>query len=66
ISQLAHLVRDQVGFTGCLQFEGDVKNDGPMRRTADTSHFEKLHPSFTMTLLPTAIKETLEWYKKNK
>ncbi|CAF3424429.1 unnamed protein product [Rotaria socialis] len=66
IYQLAELVRDQVGFTGCLKFDGDIKYDGPFRRTSDTSSFEKFHPSFKLTLLPTAIKETLEWYRRNK
>ncbi|CAF4675205.1 unnamed protein product [Rotaria socialis] len=66
IYQLAELVRDQVGFTGCLKFDGDIKYDGPFRRTSDTSSFEKFHPSFKLTLLPTAIKETLEWHRRNK
>ena len=66
IFQIAQLVRDQVGFTGCLQFDGNSENDGPLRRTADTSHFKNLNPSFEMTQLSKAIKETVEWYRRNK
>ncbi|CAF1265565.1 unnamed protein product [Rotaria sp. Silwood1] len=66
ISQIAQLVSEQVGFNGYLQFDNDTKNDGPLRRTADTSQFERLNPSFQMTPLSTGIKKTIEWYIINK
>jgi CDP-6-deoxy-D-xylo-4-hexulose-3-dehydrase len=66
ISQIAQLVCEQVGFTGCLRFDNNTKNDGPLRRTADTSRFERLYPSFQMTPLSIGIKKTVEWYRSNK
>jgi GDP-L-fucose synthase len=66
IFQIAQLVCEQVGFTGCLQFDDNTKNDGPLRRTADTSHFEELYPTFKMTSLSIGIQKTLEWYRSNK
>ena len=65
ISQIAHLVREQVGFIGSLKFDNDPKNDGPLRRTADTSRFQKLYPTFTFTPLSIAIQETMKWYRNN-
>jgi CDP-6-deoxy-D-xylo-4-hexulose-3-dehydrase len=66
ISQIAQLVCEQTGFRGCLQFDKNIKNDGPLRRTADTSYFKRLYPSFKTTPLPIGIKKTIEWYRSNK
>jgi GDP-L-fucose synthase len=66
ISQIAQLVSEQTGFTGCLQFNNNIHNDEPLHRTANTSHFEKLCPSFKMTPLSVGIKKTVEWYRSNK
>jgi GDP-L-fucose synthase len=66
ISQIAQLVREQTGFTGCLQFNNNIHNDEPLHHTANTSHFEKLCPSFKMTQLSVGIKKTVEWYRSNK
>ncbi|CAF1522898.1 unnamed protein product [Adineta ricciae] len=66
IAKITHLVCDQLGFSGCVSFDGNTKNDGPMRRTADTSPFQKLCPSFQMTPLSIGIKKTVEWYRHTR
>lgn len=66
IHQIADLVCEQVDFTGGLHFDNDIQNDGPLRRTADTSRFKSLYPSFQMTPLPIAILKTVQWFRKNK
>ena len=65
ISRILQLVCEQTDFTGCCKFDENIHNDGPFRRTADTSHFDRLYPSFKMTPMAAGIKRTVEWYRSN-
>jgi len=66
ISQIAQLICEHVGFNGGFRFDDDTNNDGPLCRTADTSHFKKLYPSFKMTSLSIGIIKTIQWYRSHK
>jgi GDP-L-fucose synthase len=66
ISQIAQLVCEQIGFTGFLQFDDNTKNDGPLSRTADTSRFEELYPSFKMTPISMYPKKHLNGIESTK
>jgi CDP-6-deoxy-D-xylo-4-hexulose-3-dehydrase len=66
ISKIAHLVCEQMGFTGCLKFDDTIQENRPSCCTVDTSHSERFYPSFKMTSLSVGIQRTVEWYRSNK
>ena len=65
IKSIAELVCAKTEFTGGLQFESSGI-DGPLRRTADTSRFEVLCPTFQFTPVADGIAETIFWYRANR
>lgn len=63
IFDLAHIIRDEVGFEGELVFD-DSKPDGTFRKKMDNTRVAELgiNQSF---LLKEGIKKTYDWYLKN-
>ena len=63
IFDLAHIIRDEVGFEGKLVFD-DSKPDGTFRKKMDNTRVAELgiNQSF---LLKEGIKKTYDWYLKN-
>ena len=56
------MVSAATGYDGDIIFEKNVA-DGPIRRTADTSVFEKICPDFKYSPLETSIHTTVAWYR---
>jgi CDP-6-deoxy-D-xylo-4-hexulose-3-dehydrase len=65
IRDIAKMVSSAVGFNGDIFFDKDIA-DGPLRRTADTSQFEKLCPDFTYSHLDASIRSTASWYRSHQ
>ena len=40
--------------------------DGPLKRTADNSVFEKLNPEFQMVTLKEGIAKTVAWFRDSQ
>ena len=62
IRDIATMVSSAIGFKGDVFFDRNVP-DGPLRRTADTNHFEKLCPDFAYTPLDASIRAAAAWYR---
>jgi len=65
VRELAEMACDAVGCSSGLAFDLSCP-DGPLRRTADTSRFERLCPDHKATPLKEAIRETAQWYLTEK
>ena len=63
IYDLAHLIKDTVGFKGELYFNSD-KPDGTMKKLTDVSKLNALGWNFDVTLNQ-GIEDIYSWYKKN-
>ena len=64
IKNLAYLIAKVVGYEGGISFDLD-KPDGTLRRVLDSSRLNKLGWTHKMNL-ERGVKETYNWYKKNK
>lgn len=62
IRDIARMVCTATGFSGELAFDTSA-SDGPARRTADTSEFERLCPDFAFTPLEASMRATAEWFR---
>ncbi|CAH0549526.1 unnamed protein product [Brassicogethes aeneus] len=54
-----------------FDFKGEIvfdttKADGQFKKTASNEKLRKFLPDFKFTPFPTAIKETVDWYRKNQ
>jgi len=65
IKDLSHLIKELIGYEGKLVFDKS-KPEGQMRRQLDTSKAKKEFGFTAKTDLKTGMKETIEWYIKNK
>ncbi len=62
IRDIAEAVCRLSGYAGSIVFDTSC-DDGPLRRTADSSRFKALCPGFTYTPLAEGIKDTISWYR---
>jgi GDP-L-fucose synthase len=62
IIEIARMVCAATGFNGELAFDSSAA-DGPARRTADTSEFERLCPDFAFAPLGDSMRATAEWLR---
>lgn len=64
ISYAAEQIAQAFGFKGKLVYDTKMA-DGQFKKTASNAKLRKLYPDFIFTSFDVAIKETVEWYKKN-
>lgn len=64
IKQAADEISKAFDYKGQLVFDL-TKSDGQYKKTASNDKLRSYLPNFKFTPFPTAIKETVEWYKEN-
>ncbi|UJR20075.1 hypothetical protein I4U23_023207 [Adineta vaga] len=65
VADIVQLICHHANYNGSIQFDNDMNKDGPLRRTADTSEFKRIFPSFQMTSLSIGIQKTIQYYRNN-
>lgn len=65
IYKLAYLIKELVGYSGDVVFDGSV-SDGQPRRLLDTTRAKNLFGWEAKTSLKDGLIKTIEWYRANK
>jgi GDP-L-fucose synthase len=63
IKESAKIIADLIGFGGKIEFNKKYQ-DGALRKVLDNKKFKKFFPKFKFTEHTQALKETVEYYKK--
>ncbi len=62
IRDLAHLIAEETGFTGCIRWD-TTKPDGQPRRALDTTRARELFGFVARTDFREGLRRTIEWYR---
>lgn len=64
IKEMAEELAKAFNFKGKIVYD-TTKADGQYKKTASNAKLRKYLPDFKFTPFPEAIKETVDWYRKN-